>query len=137
MVLGAAIKFWAVSNPTLVTDTILGIHSQVFYASIGFAIFAIGVEISGITVSKIIVKWFKGKEMAFAMGMQMAIARLGTTLALVAPVPLAMYFSSVHTVVENGQLVEKMAPSISAPIAFALILLVIGLIAFFHLYVYG
>ncbi len=131
MVVGAAIKFWAISNPTLVTDTTFGIHTQVFYASIGFAIFAIGVEIAGITVSKIIVKWFKGYEMAFAMGMQMAVARLGTMLALAAPVPLAMYFSSVHTVVENGELVEKMSPSISAPIAFALLLLVIGFIAFF------
>ncbi len=131
MVVGAAIKFWAISNPTLVTDTTFGMHTQVFYASVGFAIFAIGVEIAGITVSKIIVKWFKGYEMAFAMGMQMAVARLGTMLALAAPVPLAMYFSSVHTVVENGQLVEKMAPSISAPIAFALVLLVIGFISFF------
>ncbi|BAX80803.1 MFS transporter [Labilibaculum antarcticum] len=131
MVVGAAIKFWAISNPTLITDTTFGIHTQVFYASIGFAIFAIGVEIAGITVSKIIVKWFKGYEMAFAMGMQMAVARLGTMLALAAPVPLAMYFSSVHTVVENGQLIEKMSPSISAPIAFALVLLVIGFIAFF------
>ncbi len=131
MVLGAAIKYWAVSNPTLVTDTTFGMHSQVFYASIGFAIFAIGVEIAGITVSKIIVKWFKGYEMAFAMGMQMAVARLGTMLALVAPVPLAMYFSDVHTQVESGQLVEKMGPSISAPLAFGLLLLVIGFIAFF------
>ena len=131
MVVGAAIKFWAISNPTLVSDTTWGMHTQVFYASVGFAIFAVGVEIAGITVSKIIVKWFKGYEMAFAMGMQMAVARLGTMLAMVAPVPLAMYFSNVHTVVEKGQLVEKMAPSISAPIAFALLLLVIGFIAFF------
>lgn len=131
MVVGAAIKFWAVTNPTLDTDTTLGMHSQVFWASIGFAIFAIGVEIAGITVSKIIVRWFKGYEMAFAMGMQMAVARIGTMLAMVAPVPLAMYFSNVHTQVENGQLVEKMGPSISAPIAFALLLLLIGFIAFF------
>lgn len=131
MVLGASIKYWAITNPTLITDTTFGMHSQVFYASVGFAIFAIGVEIAGITVSKIIVQWFKGYEMAFAMGMQMAVARLGTMLALVAPVPLAMYFSDVHTQVKNGQLVEKMGPSISAPLAFGLLLLVIGFIAFF------
>nr|WP_320118514.1 MFS transporter [uncultured Marinifilum sp.] len=131
MVLGAAIKFWAVTNPTLESSTMFGIHTQVFLASVGFAIFGVGVEIAGITVSKIIVKWFKGYEMAFAMGMQMAVARIGTMLAMVAPVPLAMYFSNVHTQVENGQLVEKMGPSISAPIAFALILLIIGFIAFF------
>lgn len=131
MVLGAAIKFWAVTNPTLESSTMFGIHTQVFLASVGFAIFGVGVEIAGITVSKIIVKWFKGYEMAFAMGMQMAVARIGTMLAMVAPVPLAMYFSNVHTQVENGQLVEKMGPSISAPIAFSLILLIIGFIAFF------
>ena len=131
MVLGAGIKFWAISNPTLVTDTTFGIHSQVFFAAVGFAIFGVGVEIAGITVSKIIVKWFKGHEMALAMGMQMAVARMGTLLAMAAPVPLAMYFSSKSTRVINGELVEKMGPSISAPIAFALILLVIGFIAFF------
>ncbi len=131
MVLGAAIKYWAISNPTLPNETILGIHSQVFFASVGFAIFAVGVEVAGITVSKIIVKWFKGKEMALAMGMQMAVARMGTLLAMAAPVPLATYFSSKHMQLVNGELIEKMGPSISAPIAFALVLLVIGFISFF------
>ena len=46
-------------------------------ASVGFAIFGCGVEMAGVTVSKGIVKWFKGKEMALAMGLEMAIARLG------------------------------------------------------------
>lgn len=50
-------------------------------ASIGYAIFGIGVEMVGITVSKAIVKWFKGKELAMAMGMEMAIARLGASVA--------------------------------------------------------
>jgi len=131
MVIGATIKFWAISNPTLLTDTTFGIHTQVLMASIGFAIFGVGVEIAGITVSKIIVKWFKGKEMALAMGMQMAVARMGTLLAMAAPVPLATYFSNEHLQLVNGELVEKMGPSISAPIAFALVLLVIGFIAFF------
>ncbi len=131
MVVGAAIKFWAISNPVLPTETIFGIHKQVFLASMGFAIFAVGVEVAGITVSKIIVKWFKGKEMALAMGMQMAVARLGTMLAIAAPVPLATFFSNSHKQIVNGEIVEKMGPSISAPIAFALILLSIGFIAFF------
>ena len=131
MVIGAGIKFWAISNPTLVSDTTFGIQTQVFFAAIGFAIFGVGVEVAGITVSKIIVKWFKGKEMALAMGMQMAVARMGTLLAMAAPVPLATYFSSKHTQLVNGELIEKMGPSISAPIAFALVLLVIGFIAFF------
>ena len=131
MVVGATIKYWAISNPSLPTETIMGIHSQVFYAAVGFAIFGVGVEIAGITVSKIIVKWFKGHEMALAMGMQMAVARMGTLLAMAAPVPLATYFAKTQDVVVDGQIVSQMAPSISAPIAFALVLLVIGFIAFF------
>jgi hypothetical protein len=50
-------------------------------ASLGFAIFGIGVEMAGITISKTIVKWFKGKELALAMGMEMATARLGASVA--------------------------------------------------------
>jgi len=46
-------------------------------AFVGFAIFGVGIEMAGITVSKTIVKWFKGKELALAMGLEMAIARLG------------------------------------------------------------
>ncbi len=50
-------------------------------ASVGYAIFGIGVEMCGITVSKAIVKWFKGKELALAMGMEMATARMGASVA--------------------------------------------------------
>lgn len=50
-------------------------------ASIGYAIFGIGVEMAGITISKTIVKWFRGKELALAMGMEMATARLGASVA--------------------------------------------------------
>ena len=56
-------------------------------ASVGYAIFGIGVEMAGITISKTIVKWFKGKELALAMGMEMATARLGASVAF--------FFSSV------------------------------------------
>jgi len=56
-------------------------------ASIGYAIFGIGVEMAGITISKTIVKWFKGKELALAMGMEMATARMGASVAF--------FFSSV------------------------------------------
>ena len=115
MILGASIKYWAISTTFSPDAMIFGIKSQVIFASVGFAIFGVGVEIAGITVSKIIVKWFKGHEMALAMGMQMAVARLGTLMAMAAPVPIATYFEG----------------SISAPIAFALVLLVIGFIAFF------
>ena len=50
-------------------------------AAIGYGIFGIGVEMAGITVSRAIVKWFKGKELALAMGMEMATARLGASVA--------------------------------------------------------
>ena len=83
-------------------------------ASLGYAIFGVGVEIAGITVSKIIVKWFKGKELALAMGLEMATARIGTMLAMAITVPVANYFQSV-----------------SAPVLLCLIMLCIGLISFF------
>jgi hypothetical protein len=82
MVIGTAIKYWAVSTHVLDGETIMGLNAQLFWACIGFAVFAVGVEVAGITVSKIIVKWFKGKEMATAMGMQVALARVGTAFAL-------------------------------------------------------
>jgi len=63
--------------------------------------------------------------------MQVAVARMGTLLAMAAPVPLANFFASNHKQLVNGELVEKIGPSISAPIAFALVLLTIGFIAFF------
>ncbi|MFR7708528.1 MAG: MFS transporter, partial [Alistipes inops] len=48
-------------------------------ACIGFAIFGCGAEMAGVTVSRAIARWFDGKEMALAMGVEMAIARLGVT----------------------------------------------------------
>ena len=58
------------------------VKRQVAVAALGFAFFGIGYEMCGITVSKAIVRWFSGKEMALAMGLQVAMARLGTALAL-------------------------------------------------------
>jgi MFS family permease len=117
MVGGTAIKYWAISTHSLdgITWHILFWDSkaQVFMAGLGFAIFGVGVEVAGITVSKIIVKWFKGKELALAMGLEMATARLGTALALSTSVPIAKAFNNV-----------------SAPILVCLIMLCIGLIAF-------
>ncbi len=118
MVVGTGIKYWAVSTHMLDGQTwhILwfDVNAQVFMAAIGFAIFGVGVEVAGITVSKIIVKWFKGKEMALAMGLEMATARLGTALALSTSLPIA----------------EK-AGHVSAPVLVCLIMLCIGLISFF------
>ena len=62
MVVGTAIKYWAISTHSLDGHTILGWKAQVMVAGLGFATFGVGVEVAGITVSKIIVKWFKGKN---------------------------------------------------------------------------
>jgi len=114
MVLGASIKYWAISTTFPEGAMLFGTKSQVIYASVGFAIFGVGVEVAGITVSKMIVKWLKGYELALAMGLQIAVARIGTLLAMAAPVPLATYFGSI-----------------SAPLAICLVLLVIGLLTYF------
>ena len=115
MVVGTAIKYWAVASTTLSGDVILGLNAQLFWACIGFAIFAVGVEVAGITVSKIIVKWFKGKELATAMGMQVAMARIGTAIALGFSVPIARATGIID---------------VSRPLLVALIALCIGLIVF-------
>ena len=89
MLLGCSIKYAAIAGYIGTEGTILGIKSQVFIASSGYALFGVGVEIAGITVSKIIVKWFKGKELALAMGLEMATARIGTMLAMAVTIPFA------------------------------------------------
>lgn len=113
MIIGCAIKYYAISDFFSMEGEILGWKAQVMVASIGYAIFGVGVESAGITVSKAIVRWFKGKELALAMGLQVAIARLGTALALSVSVPFAEFFGSI-----------------SAPILLCLCMLCIGLITF-------
>lgn len=117
MVAGVAIKFWAISSDFGgATVSIFGsvISTQVLWAAVGFAIFGVGIEIAGITVSKIIVKWFKGKELALAMGLEMACARIGTAMAIGLTPLIVVYFDG----------------SISMPILLGLLLLCIGLISF-------
>jgi MFS family permease len=114
MVAGTAIKFWALQTHALDGQMLLGMKTQVWVAGLGYATFGVGVETAGITVSKIIVKWFKGKELALAMGLEMATARLGTMLALQTSAPIA-----------------KAMGHVSMPVLMAMILLCIGLIAFF------
>ena len=116
MVVGVGIKYWAIASDfggSVVHIFGVSISTQVLWASIGYAIFGVGIEIAGITVSKIIVKWFKGKELALAMGLEMACARIGTALALGVTPMLAEHFQSV-----------------SMPILLGLLLLCIGMISF-------
>ncbi|OFY66920.1 MAG: oxalate:formate antiporter [Bacteroidetes bacterium RBG_13_43_22] len=114
MVVGTAIKYWAITTHTLDGHQFLGMKAQVVVAGLGFATFGVGVEVAGITVSKIIVKWFKGKEMALAMGLEMSTARIGTTLALWTSIPIAEALNGV-----------------SKPVLICLIMLCIGMISFF------
>ncbi|WP_085536423.1 MFS transporter [Massilibacteroides vaginae] len=113
MLAGCFIKYYAVSSFFTLEGELFGISLRVFAAAIGFAIFGVGVETAGITVSKIIARWFKGHEIAMAMGLEMAMARIGTALAMSVTVPFAKHFGSI-----------------SAPILLALVLLCIGLLSF-------
>ncbi|MDD4514527.1 MFS transporter [Massilibacteroides sp.] len=113
MLIGCSLKYYAISDYFTMTGEIFGWPARVMVAAIGYAIFGVGVETAGITVTKIIARWFKGYEIALAMGLQVAVARIGTTIALSVTVPIAKYFDSL-----------------SAPILLALVLLCIGLISF-------
>ncbi len=116
MVIGTGINYWAMTS--LPTDAVVMIplygqmKTQVLFSCLGFALFGVGSEATGITLSKAIVKWFKGKELALAMGLQMSIARLGTALALAVSLPIAIKYSY------------------STPILLAFVLMLLGLVAF-------
>lgn len=103
---GALIKWWALYSSFEGSVTLpfsLGIYStQVIVASLGFAIFGVGCEIACITATKVIVKWFTGYEMAFAMGLQVALARIGTAAALAFSLPFAQWLGEAHHSVGLG-----------------------------------
>lgn len=117
MIVGVCIKYFGISHDFGgATVSVFGTEwgYPLLIASLGFALFGMGIEIAGITVSKIIVKWFKGKEMALAMGLEMACARIGTGLAIGVTPFLSRAFGN----------------SISMPVFIGLILLCIGLLSF-------
>jgi nitrate/nitrite transporter NarK len=111
MFVGAAIKWYAVDNGF--TGELFGLPTQVVVACLGFAIYGMGAEIAGITVTKVIAKWFVGHEMALAMGLQVALARVGTACALFFALPIAQSIGSV-----------------SAPVMFGASALCIGLLSY-------
>lgn len=122
MVLGGGIKLYAIS-PLFAEGNALYDLLDSFWtsfpataklASAGFAIFGCGVEMAGITVSKAVVKWFTGKEMALAMGLEMAIARLG----VFAVFRLSPFLAGLGT------------PDVVRPVAVVCGLLCIGLLSF-------
>ena len=73
---GAALVAWAITSG-LAPKTSLSI------AYVGCMLFGLGSEIAGVAVTRSIAKWFKDGPMAFAMGLELAIARLGTAFALI------------------------------------------------------
>ena len=134
MLCGAAINFYAVTEAFIgsgaeafmnrflnlpmawwnITPFFDGMPASAKMSAIGFMFFGCGVEMAGITVSRGIVKWFKGKELALAMGVEMAIARVG-----------------VAVVVLGSPVIASITPvSVSRPVGVAVLLLLIGLIAF-------
>lgn len=134
MVLGAAINWYAVTDlfdassaKTFMDNTLNlpqawwnvtpwydGMPASAKLSAIGFMIFGCGCEMAGITVSRGIVKWFTGHEMALAMGIEMAIARIGVAVVMLG----SPFLASINSI------------SVSRPVAASLLLVCIGLICF-------
>lgn len=134
MVLGAAINWYAVTDlfdassvKTFMDNTLNlpqawwnvtpwydGMPASAKLSAIGFMIFGCGCEMAGITVSRGIVKWFTGHEMALAMGIEMAIARIGVAVVMLG----SPFLASINPI------------SVSRPVAASLLLVCIGLICF-------
>ena len=122
VLIGVCIKYYAVTSPSLIGEMFhvqfsmfnvdLTLPMSAAVASLGFSIFGVGYEMCGITVSKAMVRWFTGHELALAMGIQLAMARLGTAMALSVSAPLARHFT------------------LSTPLLVGLICLLIGLVSF-------
>ena len=137
MLVGACIKWFAVSESFMgsglenwftnnlnyiplfdelgVSPFYRGMPASAKLAACGFMIFGCGCEMAGITVSRGIVKWFKGREMALAMGSEMALARLGVATCMI----FSPYFAKLGGHVE-----------VSRSVAFGVVLLCIALIMF-------
>ncbi len=118
MIAGGVIKYLAFKmdfDPSAsINFLFFEMKTRVFMASMGYALFGVGVEYAGITVSKSVVKWFKGNEMALAMGMQVAIARMGSAI----PLFFGAYIANLFDV-----------PTV---IIISVVMLVAGLFAFFY-----
>lgn len=137
MLIGAIIQYYALSDSFIGSSTQTWFNNHLNYipvfdelgispfykgmpasaklAAIAFMIFGCGVEMAGITVSRGIVKWFKGKEMALAMGSEMALARLGVATCMI----FSPYFALLGGKVD-----------VSRSVAFGVVLLMIALIMF-------
>ncbi len=113
MVGGTALEYYAMTGLAGNETMMFGYKLGVLVASAGYSIFGVGAEVAGITVTKIIAKWFKGKELATAMGVQVALARIGSQVGYAVAIPMARSLG------------------LSAPVLLGLVLLIGGLVAFF------
>lgn len=70
---------------TVFTALVSGMQpgKSLIMAYIGCMLFGLGSEIAGVAVTRSIAKWFKGRNVALAMGLQLSIARLGTATAFI------------------------------------------------------
>jgi MFS family permease len=147
MLVGAVIKYYAVSEPFIgsgletwftnnlnhipvfeqlgVSPFYEGMPASAKLASVGFMIFGCGVEMAGITVSRGIVKWFKGREIALAMGSEMALARLGVATCMI----FAPVFAKMGADTVDGKL-DLSTVHVENSVAFGVILLMIALMMF-------
>ena len=123
MVAGACIKYYAVSDAFVGTSLESWLNSwwvampgSAKLASFGFMIFGCGCEMAGITASKALAKWFEGKEMALAMGLEMALARVG------------VFF--IFTISPRIAGIGGANPDVVRPVAFCSALLIIGLLCY-------
>ena len=135
MLVGAIIKWYAISDSFIgssvetwftenlnhipvfeqlgVSPFYEGMPASAKLAALGFMLFGCGAEMGGITVSRGIVKWFKGREMALAMGSEMALARLGVATCMI----FSPFFAKL-----GGDI------DVSRSVAFGVVLLCIALI---------
>ena len=147
MLIGAVIKWYAVSGAFVgggletwftnhlnyipgfqelgISPFYEGMPASAKVASVGFMIFGCGVEMAGITVSRGIVKWFKGREMALAMGSEMALARLGVATCMIFSPLIAKWGSDM---VDDR--LDLTTVNVANSVAFGVILLMIALIMF-------
>lgn len=121
MLVGTLIKYSAVAgdfgdavvSPALFGQTIFSIKKQVLLATLGFAVLGVGIEMIGITANKVVVKWFQGRSLALAIGLNTAAGRIGTAIAMFGSLPYA-----------------KAMGHPSAPLLLCLLMLCIGLMTF-------
>jgi len=121
MIIGAGIKYWAIAGHidgtyelSIGSWKILGLTPKsAVVAGLGFALFGVGSEMFGIAANKAVVRWFRGKEMALAIGLNTSTGRIGTALAMFTPQPL-----------------YNLTKDVSAPILLSILLLCIGLLVY-------